>query len=193
MRDGLHAKNAYHANRNGNDLLYVLKLNKHFIKKKHSWFLFKTSVFNSTIYLLCFKRDESKYPKTRNSMFQRKTKHDIEREKRTIKVMQQLHLYIRFHSAPTNQRRIITCSLSKRVISHTVIQCKWCLMSNPPHIYFNEWSFNNELLLFIRRMRLSWKPYIRLSSCKRFNMKHCGLVRINVHVCDLPIRFHHST
>lgn len=112
-RMGYVPKNEYYTNRNGNDLLYMLKLNKHFILKK-SWFLFKTSVFNCTIYLLCFKRDESKYQTTRNSMFQRKkTKHDIEWEKRTIKVMQQLHfyirlhLYIRFHSAPTIQRRII--------------------------------------------------------------------------------------
>lgn len=50
-------------------------------------------------------------------------KHDIEWKKRTIKVRQQLHLYIRFHSAPTNQRRIITCILYKREIRQNVIKC----------------------------------------------------------------------
>lgn len=75
-------KNEYYTNRNGNDLLYMLKLNNTLFKKK-SWFLFKTSVFNSKIYLLCFKRVESKYKKQGTVYFKEKTKHYIEWEKRT--------------------------------------------------------------------------------------------------------------
>lgn len=135
------------------ELIYYMCLNWHLPKKQiPDSFLKPVCLIARYIYFTSNEMNQNT-EKQGTVCFKEKTKHVIEWKKRTIKVLHQLHLYIWFHSAPTNQRRIITCSLYKLVIRQTVIKCKWCLRCNPPHIYFNEWSLNKLSPLFIKRMR----------------------------------------